>query len=148
MTNENNHDIRFCLNDPAWVSYPKTVLEDRRIWPNEIRFNSSTNTAALIITQSPNFTECALNEAGLIDVCRAVKVGKIKAGIVVSVDRDGKEHCERPIEKVAADLKDIPPRAPPARNPRLGRYWWMNLDLTVNVSMLGPRTLSESDIPF
>jgi hypothetical protein len=143
---ENNNT--FSLDDPNWLPYPKKVLDERRIWPNEIRFNSSTKTAALIITQSPNFTECALNEAGLIDVRRAREAGKIEAGIVVSVDRDGNVHRERPVEEVAAELKDIPPRAPPPSNPRLGKYWWMNLDLTVNVSMLGPRTLNESDIPF
>jgi hypothetical protein len=141
---DNARTLTFSYSDPNCRQIAKEHCDRLRITPNELWFNASTNVAALLIKQSGQYAEYALSQTGLDYVHKAEQEGRIAAGIMVLVQRDGIVGTIKPIAKMVADLNSRPPREGP-----YGRYWWINADGTPYTPHSGPGSLPPlSDIPF
>ena len=141
---DNARTLTFSYSDPNCRQIAKEHCDRLRITPNELWFNTSTNVGALIVKQSGQYAEYALSKAGLDYLLRAEQEGRIPAGIIVLVQRDGIVGTIKPVTKMVADLNGRPPREGP-----FGPYWWINADGTPNAPYSGPGSQPPlPDIPF
>jgi hypothetical protein len=132
----------FSFADPNWRPFSKENLDTLHVTPNELWFNASTNSGALVVRQSGQYAEYALSKAGLDHLNDAVQAGKLRAGNIVLVKRDGTVILIKPVTEMFTELSAIPPR-----DGRLGLYWWLNADGTPNAPYrTGPAELP--DIPY
>jgi hypothetical protein len=134
----------FSFTDPDWRPFAKTDLDALHVTPNELWFNASTNSGALVVRQSGQYAEYALSKAGLDHLHDAVQDGKLAAGFIVLVQRDRTVVLVKDVAKMVGDLNGLPPR-----EGYLGPYWWLNADGTPNAPyrvQSGPQPLS--DIPY
>jgi hypothetical protein len=139
---DNDRASTFSFTDPNWRPFSKENLDTLHVTPNELWFNSSTKSGALVVRQSGQYAEYALSKIGLDHLHDAVRAGKVTTGNIVLVKRGGTVILIRPVTEMAADLNDIPPR-----DGRLGLYWWLNADGTPNEPYrTGPAELP--DIPY
>src|SRR5262245_4263682 len=111
--------------DAGWRAFGYEKLRELGIWPNSLQHNASTGEGVLVIQQSRTYNEYALSEAGLNYLLAAIKEERITAGYVALVDRRGQEIARKPVNEIAAQLANVPPKQGP-----LGWYWWLNADLT------------------
>jgi hypothetical protein len=129
----------FSYANPNWRPFSKDNLDTLHVTPNELWFNASTNSGALVVRQSGQYAEYALSKAGLDHLHDAVQAGKVTAGNMVLVKRDGIVVLIKPVAQMVADLNGRTPRDGP-----FGPYWWINADGTPNARSQPPL----SDIPF
>jgi hypothetical protein len=120
-----NGNTTMLSRDSNWRTFAPAYLRTHRIWPNQLRYNTSTGEGELVVRQSSKWDEYALSQAGCDYLLRALQEEKISAGYVVLEDRTGKEVARKPMSEVAAELEHLPPR-----DDGLGLYWWMCGDLT------------------
>ena len=122
---------------------PRDMLQNLKIWPNDLRYHQETQTGVLVVPQSKTWAEYAMSEAGLNYLHDAVRNGKIAAGVVVLVDRRGEIVGCKPIADVAAMVQEVTPR-----EGSLGPYWWLNRDFTLNVQGILPTEPLVREVPF
>jgi hypothetical protein len=129
----------FSFADPNWRPFAKAELDTLRVTPNELWFNTSSKTGALVVRQSGQYAEFALSKAGLDHLHDAVQAGRVTAGNIVLVKRDGIVTLIKPVTQMVADLDGRTPRDGP-----FGPYWWLNADGTPNAPYrAGPAELPD-----
>jgi hypothetical protein len=109
------------------TAFPRTLLREKKIWPNDLKQRRDTNTGILVVPQSKQWPEFAMSEGGLNYLHNAVQDEKIPDGVVVLVDRAGDIVDCKPVDEVVAMVAEVTPREGP-----LGPYWWLNPDFTLN----------------
>jgi hypothetical protein len=138
------NDSTFSFTNPNWRPFSKENLDTLHVTPNELWFNASTNSGALVVRQSGQYAEYALSKAGLNYLLDAVQVGKLTTGNMVLVKRDGIVVLIKPAAQMVADLNGRAPRDGP-----FGPYWWINADGTPNAPYYGPGSQPPlPDMPF
>jgi hypothetical protein len=60
------------------TAFPRNLLRERKIWPNDIKFHKASGTGILVVPRAKNWDEFAMSEAGLsisTRRCRTAKFG-------------------------------------------------------------------------
>jgi hypothetical protein len=118
----------FRFDNRDWRLVSRDKLTELGISPNRIAFNKVTNAAALVVDQSARYAEFAVSETGLVLLHSALQSGKVEKAEVVFVIKMAVMR-RHPVLEMVATVKDIPPR-----EGQFGRYWWFNLNGTINDS--------------
>jgi hypothetical protein len=116
---------------------------------NQVWGSIDLSAGALVVRQSDNYDEYAVNRAGLLFVHEALKAGKIKRAVLVLWqwhDDLGikKIVMQKPIAEVVASVEGIAARD--------GEYWWFLANGMPQAerdwSRSTPRPFADEDIPF
>jgi hypothetical protein len=136
----------FSFGDYNWRSFARAKLDELGVTPNQLLGNDATKRGAVVAKRAKDYSEFALNKAGVDYLQAALQEGRIKEALVILVERDRSVIVEiKPLAEVVASLDGIEPRDGP-----FGRYWWMNEDLTPHDSWggRGARPYPYDDTPF
>jgi hypothetical protein len=138
--------LSFSFGDSNWRSFARAKLDELGVTPNQLLYNDSAKRGAVVAKRAKDYSEFALSKAAVDYLQAALKEGRITAALVILVERDTNKIVEiKPLAEVVTSLEGIEPRDGP-----LGRYWWMNEDLTPHDTWggRGARPYSYDETPY
>jgi len=135
------------LLDINWRMFPEERTKALGVWPNELWHNNAEGAGALVVPKSRRYAEYPVSKAGLDYVVDAVQSKKITTGYVGLRNGSGALVACQPVLIVASMLQHAPPR-----DGRLGPYWWVREDLTLDhrdgTSPYGRELATSEEMPF
>ena len=127
------------FTDASWRPFAPDLTKEIGAFPNQVHFNASEKTAAVVAFRGIHET-WALNQAAVEYLAQALRDGRITAGYVVLAQAAGKPPevvAWKKVDEVVALLGAVAPR-----DGRFGRYWWVSEVFSTNPA----RVLTE--VPF
>src|ERR1044072_2298625 len=115
-------DLSDMLNDANWVPVPDYINDRMGFRPNRMWHNNAARQAAVVIIQSKNGYDYALNDAAAQYLLEAQRKESIGTGYVVLRDREGKFVGCDTIGNVIRALGS----QEPSTNGPFGPYYWID----------------------